>query len=112
MPELVSRKEALRRGLAHYFTGVPCKHGHVSPRAVTNWHCVACINISPYRPRKPPSKRENLETVRKLREEFGYARRSMPRAFEKLGFVMETPEAKARSKYLNDLIRNGKNFIR
>lgn len=30
--EIISRKEALNLGLKYYFTGKPCKHGHVSKR--------------------------------------------------------------------------------
>lgn len=39
--EIISRKEAIERGLKHYFTGVPCKHGHVCERAVSG-NCVLC----------------------------------------------------------------------
>ena len=40
--EVVSRKEAIEKGLDRYFTGKKCKYGHVSERRCKNAHCVAC----------------------------------------------------------------------
>lgn len=38
----VSRKLALEKGLKHYFTGKPCKRGHLSVRGVNKWNCLEC----------------------------------------------------------------------
>lgn len=46
MMETITRKEALEQGLPRYFTGKPCKHGHVCERIVRNWGCVECNKIS------------------------------------------------------------------
>lgn len=35
--------EAKRVGAAHYFTGKPCKNGHVAKRTARNGVCVACM---------------------------------------------------------------------
>ena len=40
--EVISRKQAQEQGLKFYFTGKPCKHGHVSERRTANGHCVVC----------------------------------------------------------------------
>lgn len=40
--ELISRKEAQAQGLNKYFTGKPCKRGHISPRYTAQRVCVAC----------------------------------------------------------------------
>lgn len=40
--EVVSRADALARGLKHYFTGKACKRAHVEPRAVSTRSCLAC----------------------------------------------------------------------
>jgi hypothetical protein len=40
--EIISRKEAIDRGLTRYFTGEPCKHGHVAERRTRNGWCIAC----------------------------------------------------------------------
>jgi len=41
---VISRAEARARGLKRYFTGVPCKHGHIAERFVTGSRCIACHN--------------------------------------------------------------------
>jgi len=38
----ISRKAALAKGMTLYFTGRPCPRGHVSPRIVKGWACLAC----------------------------------------------------------------------
>lgn len=40
--EIISREEAIARGLAWYFTGKSCKHGHVVKRNACNGSCRAC----------------------------------------------------------------------
>jgi len=39
--EIISRKEAKTRGLGLYFTGSPCKRGHIAPHRVSGI-CVIC----------------------------------------------------------------------
>ncbi len=43
--DLISRKEAQSKGLKHYFTGKPCKHGHVEPRRADSCNCGECERI-------------------------------------------------------------------
>lgn len=38
----ISLKDASAAGLARYFTGVPCKHGHVAERRVRDRGCTGC----------------------------------------------------------------------
>lgn len=40
--ELISRKDAQARGLKLYFTGQPCKRGHISARLVRDAVCREC----------------------------------------------------------------------
>ena len=40
--DIISRKEAKEQGLKRYFTGKPCKRGHVSERATQNKGCLEC----------------------------------------------------------------------
>ena len=40
--KIVTRKEALAQGLKWYYTGKPCKHGHLSVRRTTTKHCNEC----------------------------------------------------------------------
>lgn len=41
--QIVSRKDAASDGLRHYFTGKPCKNGHVAPRFVVSANCSECM---------------------------------------------------------------------
>lgn len=42
MATIISRADALANGYVKYFTGKPCKHGHVAERHVHNWTCTVC----------------------------------------------------------------------
>ena len=44
--EIVSRDAAIAAGLKRYFTGKPCKHGHISERRVHNHECYECSLLS------------------------------------------------------------------
>jgi hypothetical protein len=37
-----AREQAKQDGLQHYFTGLPCKHGHVDKRQTSDGTCMAC----------------------------------------------------------------------
>lgn len=37
-----ARSESRRKGLPTYFTGKPCRRGHVAPRRTESAHCVDC----------------------------------------------------------------------
>lgn len=43
---MISRQEALERGLRHYETGEPCKHGHIARRYTESGACYACIKAN------------------------------------------------------------------
>jgi hypothetical protein len=40
--EIISRADAKSKGLSRYFTGRPCKHGHVALRKTVNGVCAEC----------------------------------------------------------------------
>jgi 5-methylcytosine-specific restriction endonuclease McrA len=52
-----ARQAARAAGEPFYFTGLPCKHGHIANRRVSNKHCVAC---SAERDRRHPRSPEKL----------------------------------------------------
>jgi len=41
-PENEAHKAAAARGAKYFYTGVPCIHGHDSPRYTSSWACVKC----------------------------------------------------------------------
>lgn len=38
----ISRSEAKRKKLKHYYTGKPCTRGHIAPRRVSSCVCIKC----------------------------------------------------------------------
>lgn len=40
--EIITRAEAIERGLPRYITGKPCKHGHIAERFVSSRNCCEC----------------------------------------------------------------------
>lgn len=60
--------EAKSRGEKHYFTGNPCKRGHVSKRLASSGSCCECVKSSSlsYYHR---NRHERIEKARKWREE-------------------------------------------
>lgn len=57
--KIVTRMEAAKSGLNRFFTGKPCRNGHIAERYVINGTCVECANNS--------AKRHNNEFVMALR---------------------------------------------
>lgn len=47
IPKILTRQHAIARGHKRYFTGIPCKYGHVSERFVSNRKCIACHRLVP-----------------------------------------------------------------
>ena len=43
--QLIKRRFAKRLGMKHYFTGKPCRKGHISERYVVNTDCVMCRKL-------------------------------------------------------------------
>jgi len=60
----MNRQEAIKAGATTYFTGKPCKHGHIAERYVANFTCVKCFSIRAlayqrrWRTEKPEKQRE------------------------------------------------------
>ena len=42
--QIITRKEAKEKGLSRYYTGEPCKRGHIAERRVANHCCATCSN--------------------------------------------------------------------
>jgi hypothetical protein len=43
MSHLISREEAKRQGRKRFYTGKPCKHGHISERYTKSNSCAECV---------------------------------------------------------------------
>lgn len=69
-----SRAEARERGMDRFFTGVPCRHGHIAARYVSTTNCVECQLVHArrnggWKPRPPQA--EYLRIARELVESKG-----------------------------------------
>jgi hypothetical protein len=88
--EIISRKDALSQALKHYFTGKPCKRGHVDQRYVSTNQCCSCI--------KKQSKAWQENNREKSRECSAKWQKKM-RSTEEGRQRLETINAPSRAKY-------------
>jgi hypothetical protein len=91
--DIIARKDALAQGLTHYFTGKPCKRGHVAARYAKTGNCVECtLNIFNKRPYEPTP--EQQERYRQRNKEYQRQRRS------KMTDQERKEESQKRSPYI------------
>lgn len=65
---IISKKEAVSLGLKRYYTGVPCKHGHIAERKVNNSDCLECKRIRSIKARSEPLKKNKDKLYRSTDE--------------------------------------------
>jgi hypothetical protein len=64
MPKIITRKEAIAKGLRRYFTGKPCKRGHVFERSIKG-NCLVCSKISMKKYNQSDQGKDNLRKSQK-----------------------------------------------
>jgi len=126
--EIISRKNAMASGASYYFTGLPCKHGHIAKRHVRACVCVDCVKAHREKPEsrarmseynRMPEQREKsrisaaryhkanrescLEKMR-LRNKVYYARNRERIKAQTLAYQAENGEA--RNRYKSDWAKN------
>lgn len=76
--EIITRDEAIKRGLKRFYTGVQCKNGHTDERYVSTRTCATCMNDHNKRnkAKNPRKKYEYNENRRKAWNERRAARRA------------------------------------
>jgi len=63
-PEIISRKDALAKGLKKYFTGQPCLKGHVAERrTLSPCECVECCRFEIKLPTRSEQARQRAEKL-------------------------------------------------
>jgi 5-methylcytosine-specific restriction endonuclease McrA len=63
--KLISRQEAIKQGLTRYFTGLPCKHGHIAEKLLSNRTCIECLLIKKkIRNERPDIKKASIKRLR------------------------------------------------
>ena len=65
--DIITRKEAISKGLPRYFTGKPCSRGHIVERYVSNYECVKCekIRAKGYRQTRPEKRKAYFKQYHK-----------------------------------------------
>jgi hypothetical protein len=86
--KIISWKEAKALGLKRYFTGKPCKHGHICERTVINRHCKECLRW--HQRRWETAHREiwllnNIDRVRQKSREYERKKAAAFQAVKQLG---------------------------
>ncbi len=67
--EIISLATAKALGLRHYFTGEPCKNGHIGDRLTRSRACVICSRMNQRNRRRSPAAREHDRIYAKIRRE-------------------------------------------
>lgn len=115
---IISRPDAVAQGLKRYFTGDPCRHGHVSSRYVNGRNCTACQQELVTRRRKEDPEKakeiqriwyaENLEKARGYQRKYMLKhlerRRALNREFMRNNRERYIEKRRARFQKINDLI--------
>jgi hypothetical protein len=99
MPEIISRKEAIARGLKRYCTGKPCKRGHFCERTLAAGHCVECERLRINRSGRSNPERVRLWYLRNPNKRGEYARRWRLKNPEKVKAMAARRNKKHRAKY-------------
>lgn len=63
--KIITRKEAIEKNLKRYFTGKPCRHGHLSEKKVVNYSCMECLRRD-----KKGYRKRNIEKVKEYAGEY------------------------------------------
>ncbi|AFC22715.1 hypothetical protein VchM-138_0036 [Vibrio phage vB_VchM-138] len=95
--EIISRAEAKQLGLTHYFTGKPCKHGHVTKRFTGTAICIECNRLNAIKMRV-----NNPEYIIRYRSTEDYKNRTNNHRKQRL---KDDPDFAARCR-VYDRIRN------
>lgn len=99
--KIISRKEAKALGLKRYFTGMPCKNGHVAERYMQSSNCVECQNEKAnsdegrrYRSKYMKVHKDHFNQLRKKPE-----RKKRIRAYDRVYHARPDIKKKARARY-------------
>lgn len=98
--QLMTRAEAKAAGAKQYFTGKPCKHGHIAMRTTVNGCCVTCGGIRTSAHAKANRERNNTRQREKYKV-------SGPKTYERMKrrFLSFSPEEQQRHKDLRKVYR-------
>lgn len=91
--EIISKEQAIERGLIKYFTGEPCVNGHVCERYVSNDFCFECSGIY-----HKKYKEKNRERIAARMKEWKKKNKLRHRQLNKISRERNIEKARERSK--------------
>lgn len=105
--DVISRDEARRRGLKRYFTGEPCKRGHVAERQVANGACLRCkVEIEMACRDRDPERykaKHKAWVDKRFGEDESFRLKTRIRKLKYAHFQKERKQVKRAAKMLTDL---------
>ena len=100
--EIMTRKLAVSRGLIKYYTGVPCKRGHLLPRYTRSSACSGCLAVY-------HKQFQNQVNTNKMMDALGFAELTVKVKPELIEMVKDFCDV-ANEKYMNP--RGGVDYIK
>src|SRR3990172_2118458 len=74
--QVITRDDAKAQGMTTYFTGKPCRHGHITERFTVNQRCRECARVDSLR-------RYHADAVERTRKTREYQRQNKDRVLAK-----------------------------
>jgi hypothetical protein len=96
----INRAQAKEQGISHYFTGKPCKNGHIAIRKVSSRHCQGCKNYM--RECNDRWKANNYDLHRAAAKRYNQEKRNYSREYA----VLVSNHKRALTHKLNSLMRS------
>lgn len=103
--EIVSREDAIKQGLTHFFTGKPCKVGHISKSYVKGRRCFECAKIAAREVKrekssiKPENYRYELTKEERLLRSINKRKEYVVKNIDKIREIKRKNKAKHSEKY-------------
>ena len=94
--KIISYKLAKDKNLKRYFTGIPCKHGHIAERLTSNRCCLECQKIA----EKKYLKTEKGKEKKRLKQQ-RYVSRNLDAVRQRDRDRSKTAKYKERTKSYN-----------
>lgn len=89
--QIISRQQAIDQNLPRYFTGEPCKHGHVAERRLSNRTCCECLLLTKRTwSQQPHVKKADLERLNRFNKDNPHKRLARTRR-RQAAKLMRTP---------------------
>lgn len=98
--QIISKAQAQSFGLKYFFTGIPCKHGHLSERYMNKpWRCVQCCYL------ENRSRKSNKQKISINNKKFRYKNRDRLNQLTKIWRINNPDKVKQWRKDNADYVR-------